>query len=76
MRQGEVVAANLRAEIEGRAPEAVYDHELMQVIDTGDHDSIFLHQELWADEPGDVQQGRFWSWAKRQQERYWKTTHD
>jgi sulfide:quinone oxidoreductase len=76
VRQGEVVAANLRAEIEGRAPEAVYNHELMLVIDTSDHDSIFLHQELWADEPADVHQGRFWAWAKRQQERYWKATHD
>lgn len=76
VRQGEVAAANLRAEIEGRAPEAVYDHELMLVIDTSDHDSIFLHQEMWADEPAGVHQGRFWSWAKRQQERYWKATHD
>jgi len=76
VRQGEVAAANVRAEIEGRAPEAAYDHELMMVIDTRDHDSIFFHQEMWADEPADVHQGRFWSWAKRQQERYWKATHD
>jgi sulfide:quinone oxidoreductase len=76
VRQGEVAAANLRAEIEGRAPDAVYDHELTLVIDTSDHDSILLHQELWTDEPGDVSSSRFWSWAKRQQERYWKATHD
>jgi sulfide:quinone oxidoreductase len=76
VRQGEVAAANLRAEIEGRAPAAVYDHELMLVIDTGDHDSLFLHQDQWTDEPGDVHQSRFWAWAKRQQERYWKATHD
>jgi len=76
VRQGEVAAANLRAEIEGSAPAAVYDHELMLVIDTSDHDSIFLHQELWTDESADVHQGRFWSWAKHQQERYWKATHD
>jgi sulfide:quinone oxidoreductase len=76
VRQGEVAAVNLRAEIERRAPAAVYDHELMLVIDTGDHDSIFLHQDLWTDEPADVYQSRFWEWAKRQQERYWKATHD
>ena len=76
VRQGEVAAANLRAEIEGRASEAVYNHELMLVIDTSDHDSIFLHQELGTDEAADVHQGRFWAWAKRQQERYWKATHD
>jgi sulfide:quinone oxidoreductase len=76
VRQGEVAAVNLRAEIEGRAPAAVYDHELMLVIDTGDHDSIFLHQDLWTDEPADVYQSRFWAWAKRLQEQYWKATHD
>jgi NADH dehydrogenase FAD-containing subunit len=76
VRQGEVAAANLGAEIEGRAPDTVYDHELMLVIDTSDHDSIFLHQDQWIDEPGDVHQSRFWAWAKRQQERYWKSTHD
>jgi sulfide:quinone oxidoreductase len=76
VRQGGVAAANLCAEIEGRAPAAVYDHELMLVIDTGDHDSLFLHQELWTDEPAEVHQSRFWAWAKRQQERHWKATHD
>jgi len=76
VRQGEVAAANVRAEIEGRAPAVTYDHELMLVIDTSDHDSIFLHQELWTDEAADVHQGRFWPWAKRQQERYWQATHD
>ncbi len=76
VRQGEVAAANLRARIEGREPDMVYDHEMMLVIDTSDHDSIFLHQELWTDEPGDVYTSRFWSWAKRQQERYWKAVHD
>jgi NADH dehydrogenase FAD-containing subunit len=76
VRQGEVAAANLRAQIETRAPTAVYDHELMLVIDTSDHDSIFLHQELSTDGPADVHQSRFWAWAKLQQERYWKATHD
>ncbi len=75
VRQGEVAAANIRAEIEGRAPAAAYDHELMLVIDTSNHDSIFLYQDLWTDEPANVYQSRFWPWAKRQQERYWKVTH-
>jgi sulfide:quinone oxidoreductase len=76
VRQGEVAAANLRAQIEKRAPTAVYDHELMLVIDTSNHDSIFLHQELSTDGPADVHQSRFWAWAKLQQERYWKATYD
>lgn len=76
VRQGEVAAANLRATLEGRTPEEIYDHEMMLVIDTSDHDSIFLHQDVWTDEPPSVHQGRFWAWAKRQQERYWKATHN
>ena len=75
VRQGEVAAANLCAELEGRMPAAIYDHELMLVIDTSDHDSIFLQQNLGTNEPADIYQSRFWPWAKRQQERYWKATH-
>ena len=75
VRQGEVAAANVAAEIEGEAPDAEYDHELMMVIDEGDHDAIYLHQKLWRDEPASVRQGRFWSWAKRIQEKYWQHKH-
>jgi sulfide:quinone oxidoreductase len=42
--QGEVATANLAAEIEGREPEASYDHELMLVIDEGGEDSIVNDQ--------------------------------
>ena len=75
VRQGEVAAANVVAEIEGEAPDAEYDHEIMMVIDEGDHDAIYLHQKLWHDEPASVRQGRFWSWAKRIQEKYWQRRH-
>jgi sulfide:quinone oxidoreductase len=46
--QGEVAAANLAAEIEGREPEADYDHELMFVIDESDGDSIYPHHKPWS----------------------------
>jgi len=74
--QGGVAATNLAAEIEGRKPEASYDHELMLVIDEGGGDSIYLHRKLWDEEGGDLRQGRFWGWAKRAHTRYWTRLHD
>ena len=74
-RQAEVAANNLCAEIEGRVPQELYDHEMMLVIDSGAHDSIFVHKDLWTDEPAELQQNRFWGWAKQKQEMYWKAKH-
>ena len=75
VRQGEVAAVNLAAEIEGREPVAQYLHEMRTVIDDLGSDSIYLRKDLWADEPASVRQGGFWSWAKRAQKRYWELTH-
>jgi len=74
VQQAEVVAENLVAEIEGRAPTANYDHEMMLVIDAGD-DSVFVQKDLWTDEPAHIQHSRFWAWAKRRQEQFWKVRH-
>jgi sulfide:quinone oxidoreductase len=75
VRQAEVAADNLAAEIAGHAPVAIYDHEVMLVIETGDSNSILVHKDLWTGEPADIQQSRFWGWAKHQQEAYWKAKH-
>lgn len=72
VRQAEVAAANLAAEISGHEPVAHYEHEMKLVIEGGG-DSIYLHKDIWTNEPGTVRQGRFWSWAKRAQEKYWET---
>lgn len=74
VRQAEVAAANLVVEIQGGEPVAHYDHEMRLVIDEGAGDSIYLHKDIWTNEPGTVRQGRFWSWAKRAQEKYWETS--
>jgi sulfide:quinone oxidoreductase len=74
VRQAEVAAANLVAEIKGGEPVAHYDHEMRLVIDDGAGDSIYLHKDIWTNEPGTVRQGRFWSWAKRAQEKCWETS--
>jgi len=72
VRQAEVAATNLLAEIRGHEPVAHYEHEMRLVIeDSGD--SIYLHKDIWTNEPVTVRQGRFWSWAKRAQQKYWET---
>jgi sulfide:quinone oxidoreductase len=73
--QAEVAAANLAAEIEGRAPEARYEHELMLIINEQGEDSLYLHKELWTGKPAVLQHGRFWSWAKQIHEGYWTRMH-
>ena len=75
VRQAEVAAANLAAEIDGHAPVSHYSHEMRLVIDASGGDSIYLHKDIWTDEPATVRQGRFWSWAKRVQKKYWEATH-
>lgn len=73
VRQAEVAATNLAAEIEGHLPVTHYVHEMRMVIDEGGGDSVYMHKDMWTNEPGTVRQGRFWSWAKRAQEKYWAT---
>jgi sulfide:quinone oxidoreductase len=75
VRQAEVAAANLVAELEGGEPVSHYAHEMRLVIDDSGNDSIYMHKDLWSDEAGTVRQGRFWSWAKRVQQRYWERSH-
>ncbi|HKQ77595.1 MAG TPA: FAD-dependent oxidoreductase [Blastocatellia bacterium] len=69
--QGEVAAANIAAEIEGRQPEIRYDHQMTLVIDEGGEDSIYLHHKLWEEGETIIRQGRFWGWAKQVHEKYW-----
>lgn len=76
VRQGQIAAENLTAEIEGRPLFVAYDHELMLVLEAAEGDSIFVHKDLWTDDPANVSQNRFWAWAKRIQEQYWKARHD
>lgn len=75
VRQADVAALNLAAAIEGREPSASYSHEMRFVIDEIGSDSLYMHKDIWSDEPATVRQGRFWSWAKCLQQRHWETTH-
>jgi sulfide:quinone oxidoreductase len=75
VRQGEVAASNLAAEIEGHEPTSHYVHEVRFVIDEAGSEGLYLHKDIWTEEPATVRQGRFWSWAKHVQQRYWEVTH-
>lgn len=75
VRQAEVAASNVAAEISGRNPSENYHHEMMLVIDEGGRDSIYLHKDMWDGDKGTVRQGRFWSWAKWVHEKYWERQH-
>jgi len=75
VRQAEVAAANLAAEIDRHAPVARYQHELRFIIDEIRAHSLYVHKDLSTDEPATVRQGRFWSWAKQVHEQYWKVSH-
>lgn len=75
VRQAEVAAANLAAEIDGHPAVSHYSHEMRMIIDASGGDSIYVHKDIWTDEPATVRQGRFWSWAKRVQEMYWAAAH-
>jgi sulfide:quinone oxidoreductase len=73
-RQGEVAAANVIAEIEGREPVTHYLHEMKLVIDEGGSDTLYLRKNI-GNSQYSVRQGSFWSWAKRAQEEYWGFAH-
>jgi sulfide:quinone oxidoreductase len=75
VRQAEIAAKNLAAEIDGHKPLSCYQHEMKFVIEGLGSDGLYLHKDLWTDEPATVKQGRFWSWAKRVQQRYWEASH-
>lgn len=74
-RQAEVAAANLAAEIDGHQPVSNYVHEMRAVIDEGGGDTLYVHKDLWVNEPADVKQGRFWRWAKFAHQKYWEASH-
>jgi NADH dehydrogenase FAD-containing subunit len=75
VRQAEVAATNLAAEIEGREPMEHYSHEMQFVLDEMGSDGIYVHKDLSGCEPASVRQGRFWSWAKQAQKKYWEAKH-
>jgi sulfide:quinone oxidoreductase len=75
VRQAEVAANNLVAEISGQHPTSHYRHEMKVVIGEAGGESMYLHKDMWTDEPATMKQGRFWNWAKGVQKSYWQRSH-
>lgn len=73
VRQAEVAAKNLVAEINGETPTDEYYHEIAAIIDSGGADSIYLHYGIWDDTVYRLKTGRFWGWAKDVHDAYWRS---
>lgn len=75
VRQAEVAAANIAAELKGQEPSEHYYHEIATIIDSGGADSIYLHYGIWDDWVYKLKQGTFWSWAKETHDSVWRARH-
>lgn len=72
VRQAEVAARNLIAEINGESPTEHYYHEIATIVDAGGPDSIYLHYGIWDDSMYRLKQGRLWGWAKEAHDTWWQ----
>jgi sulfide:quinone oxidoreductase len=75
VRQAEVLAENIVAEIQGEKPEKVYYHEIATIIDAGGADSIYLHYGIWDDTLYRLKKGKFWGRAKGIHDSIWQSRH-
>lgn len=75
VRQAEVAADNILAELEGSTPEREYYHEIATIIDAGGPESIYLHYGIWDDSLYRLKQGTFWSVAKDMHDAVWRARH-
>ena len=75
VRQADVAATNIAAELSGQVPSAEYYHEIAAVIDAGGADSIFLHYGIWDDEMYRIKKGQMWGWAKDIHDKVWRARH-
>lgn len=75
VKQAQVAADNIIAEVEGRIPATEYYHEISTIIDEGGRDTIYLHYGIWDDNLFGLKHGRLWHWAKTVHDRYWQAVH-
>ena len=75
VRQAEVAAANLAAELNGEQPSMEYYHEIATIIDSGGSDSIYLHYGIWDDALYRLKKGLFWGLAKDAHDKLWRARH-
>jgi sulfide:quinone oxidoreductase len=76
VRQAQVAAENIVAEIKGQEPKEYYYHEIAAIIDQGGADSIYLHYGIWDKSLYRLKKGRFWGWVKKIHNKLWRTMHE
>ncbi len=76
VRQAQVAAENLAAELGGALPSKFYYHDIAAVIDEGGDDSIFLHYGVWDETLYGLKTGKMWSRMKNQHDQLWEAVRD
>lgn len=72
IRQGQVAAENIAAELRGEVPHKIYYHDLAVIIDEGGTDSIFLHYGIWDNTLYGIKEGKMWNRMKEQHNQLWE----
>lgn len=75
IRQGEVAATNLAAEIGEREPTELYSHEMRFVIDEIGGAGLYVQKDLWGHAATTVKHNKFWGWAKQIQKKHWEARY-
>jgi sulfide:quinone oxidoreductase len=76
VRQANVAAANLIAEIKGKEPKEEYYHEIATIINAGGPDSIYLHYGIWDDTTYRLKKGAIWGRIKDIHDSLWQARHE
>lgn len=76
IRQAQVAAENLAAELRGASPEKFYYHDIAAIIDEGGEDSIFLHYGVWDKTLYGLKMGKMWSRMKNEHNQLWEVVRN
>jgi len=76
VRQAQVAAENIVAEIRGGTPTKIYHHDIAAIIDAGGDDAIFLHYGVWDETLYGLKEGKMWSRMKNFHNQLWEIVRD
>lgn len=76
VRQADVAAENIVAEIRGGTPTKIYQHDIAAIIDEGGDDSIFLYYGVWDETLYGLKVGKMWGRMKNSHNQLWEIVRD
>jgi sulfide:quinone oxidoreductase len=76
VRQAQVAAANIVAEIRGGMPAKIYRHDIAAIIDEYGDTAIFLHYGVWDETLYGLKEGKMWSRMKNSNNQLWEVMRD